>query len=326
MAGEVAATPTSECFCSWDLSTEERCALQHALVFAFNAYIDLTRQGVFSNDFALSSYTHAQRVAAGQPEQDPLGTLTATMMAIRRRPPTGDHIKKNCTGGAALSWEYRRWMAAVMTVSHKMATSCPSRVKRSTELIVCRFMLAHEELAWCTRGSTSRLLQVQQSMEAVVAMTDVVLRTLEDGPLAHFEAAATRLLATDALTKDALITLRGTAFFFLACAFLDGEESVLEDLNTWVSSKDIGLGLLNACLACGGVALETRVGLRQNFGASADAAARVLLEGACLPIADTLRIGAYSMGDNTAHVSTCSAMVSKYVVRAALQLFDESEI
>ena len=257
--------PRSPCFAARDPDHDRR-ALLAAQRYLYHAYVDLAASGTLNNDFALSSYTPAQRASAGQPHQDPLGVLSAALLAVRRRPPVAEHVDPGLGGpdAPALTWNYRRWMAAVLTVSHKMATSCPSHRRNPAELVTGRFMTAAEELAWTTRGCTQRVLSVQASMEAVVASTDIVLRTMEDGPMAHFEAALTRLIANDTLTHSTTIVLRGAAFFYLAAALFGPDEDVLEDLNAWVDTRDIGLGLLNTCIVCG----------RRDVGAIAEALVR----------------------------------------------------
>lgn len=313
--------PRSPCFAARDPDHDRR-ALLAAQRYLYHAYVDLATSGTLNNDFALSSYTPAQRASAGQPHQDPLGVLSAALLAVRRRPPVAEHVDSGLGGpdAPALTWNYRRWMAAVLTVSHKMATSCPSHRRNPAELVTGRFMTAAEELAWTTRGCTQRVLSVQASMEAVVASTDIVLRTMEDGPMAHFEAALTRLIANDTLTQSTTIVLRGAAFFYLAAALFDPDEDVLEDLNAWVDTRDIGLGLLNTCIVCAGVAMSAPRSLKRSFGPAADAASRTLLEEALEAHADAFRVGAYAPLD-PADRSTVRAMVARSTVESALHVF-----
>ena len=203
--------------------------------YVIDAYVDLVHAGVLENGGALADYNQGQRTCFGQPEQDPLGVLTATLFFLRFHEVDD------------LSWKSRQSASVVLTAFHKISTSQRSlrRAKCVTvERVVRRFLLPKEE---AFVRNLDELVQNHPSLECHLAWKNDLLHFWQTSPMAGVEERLWQLLNAHHLTEQDVIMLRGVVFFFLANALLDGHYA--KNFETY-RVYDMGCGTVGLAVVC----------------------------------------------------------------------------
>ncbi len=204
--------------------------------FTILAFVDLVRSGVLEQSGPLRDYSEDQCKLYAQPEQDPLGSLTATLWFLR------------CHKIADLSWKSRQCAAVVLTSFHKIATSQTSRRKLralTVERIVRRFLLSDEEERV---QNLDELVQTHPRLEAHLAWHNDLLYFWQTSPMAAVEERLWVLLRDNVLREDAVIAIRGISFFFIVNALLDGNFDKNFDA---YSPIEFGGGVVGLSILCG---------------------------------------------------------------------------
>ena len=204
--------------------------------YVIDAYIDLVHAGVLENGGALQDYDQGERTFFGQPEQDPLGVLTATLFFLRFH------------GVNDLSWKSRQCASVALTAFHKMSTS--QRALRNlkyvtVERVVRRFLLPKEE---AFVRNLDELVRNHPMLECSIAWKHDLFHFWETSPMAGVEERLWELLNAKRLAEQDVKMLRGVVFFFLANALLDGHYA--KNFETY-RVYDMGCATVGLAVVCG---------------------------------------------------------------------------